>query len=84
MLLTVTQSINLTAILTTLRSTFTDHFQQDKFTTFNLLTRFQNSTQLQLEIYYHVKKLTMEEKIIAAIQHIRSKSKQMVTSQRIF
>ena len=26
----------------------------------------------------------MEEKIIAAIQHIRSKSKQRVTSQRIF
>ena len=84
MLLTVTQSINLTAILTTLRSTFTDHFQQDKFTTFNLLTRFQGSTELQLEIYYHIKKLTMEEKIIAAIQHIRSTSKLRVTSQRIF
>ena len=35
---------------------------------------FKVTTQLQLEIYYHVKKLTMEEKIIAAIQHIRSKS----------
>ena len=78
------QSINLTAILTTLRSSFTDHFQQDKFTTSNLLTRFQNSTQLQLQIYYHFKKLTMEENIFAAIQHILSKSKQRVTSQRIF
>ena len=84
MLLILIQSINWTAILTTLRSSFTDHFQQDKFTTFNLLTRFQSSTQLQLQIYYHVKKLTMEEKIIAAIQYIRSKSKQRVTSQRIF
>ena len=84
MLLIFIHLINLTTILATLRSTFTDHFQQDKFTTFNLLTRFQSSTQLQLEIYYHVKKLTMEEKIIAAIQHIRSKSKQRVTSQRIF
>ena len=83
MLLVLIQSINLTAILKTLLSTFTDHFQQDKFTTFNLLTRFQSSTQLQLQIYYHVKKLTMEEKIIAAIQHIRSKSKQRVTSQII-
>ena len=63
---------------------FTDHFQQDEFTTFNLLTQFQSSTQLQLEIYYRVKKLTMEEKIIAVIQHIRFKSKQRVTSQRIF
>ena len=70
--------------MATLRSSFTDHFQQDKFTTFNLLTRFQSLTQLQLQIYYHVKKLTMEEKIIAAIQHILSKSKQRVTSQRIF
>ena len=84
MLLILIQSINWTAILTTLRSPFTDHFQQDKFATFNLLTRFQSSTQLQLQIYYHVKKLTMEEKIIAAIQYIRSKSKQRVTSQRIF
>ena len=84
MLLILIQSINWTAILTTLRSSFTDHFQQDKFTTFNLLTRFQSSTQLQLQIYYHVKKLTMEKKIIAAIQYICSKSKQRVTSQRIF
>ena len=84
MLLILIQSINWTAILTTLRSSFTDHFQQDKFTTFNLLTRFQSPTQLQLQIYYHVKKLTMEEKIIAAIQYIRSKSKQRVTSQRSF
>ena len=84
MLLIVTQSINLTAILTTLRSTFTDHFQQDKFTTFNLLSRFQSSTQLQLEIYYHVKKLTVEEKLIAAIQHIRSKSKQRVIRKEFF
>ena len=45
---------------------------------------FKVTTQLQLEIYYHVKKLTMEEKIIAAIQHIPSKSKQTVISQRIF
>ena len=44
---------------------------------------FKVTTQLQLEIYYHAKKLTMEEKIIAAIQHIRLKSKQRVTSQRI-
>ena len=47
------QSINLTAILTTLnfnltaisrslRLTFSDHFQQDKFTTFNLIARFQS------------------------------------------
>ena len=49
-----------------------------------MLTRFQSSTQLQLQIYYHVKKLTVEEKIVAAIQYIRSKSKQRVTSQRIF
>ena len=84
LLLILIQSINWTAILTTLRSSLTDHFQKDKFTTFNLLTRFQSSTQLQLQIYYHVKKLTMEEKIIAAIQYIRSKSKQRVTSQRIF
>ena len=84
MLLILIQLISLTAILTTLRSTFIDHFQQDTFTIFNLLTRFQSSTQLQLEIYYHLKKLTIEEKIISAIQHIRSKSKQRVTSQRIF
>ena len=45
---------------------------------------FKVTTQLQLEIYYHVKKLTMEEKIIAAIQHILSKSTQRVISQRIF
>ena len=45
---------------------------------------FKVTTQLQLEIHYHVKKLTMEEKIIAAIQHIPSKSKQTVISQRIF
>ena len=45
---------------------------------------FKVTTQLQLEIYYHAKKLTMEEKIIAAIQHIHLKSKQRVTSQRIF
>ena len=45
---------------------------------------FKVTTQLQLEIHYHVKKLTMEEKVMAAIQHIRSKSKQRVTSQRIF
>ena len=43
---------------------FTDNFQQDEFTTFNLLTQFQSSTQLQLEIYYLVKKLTMEEKLL--------------------
>ena len=74
----------MTAILTTLRLTFTDHFQQDKFTTFNLLTRFQSYNTVTLEIYYHVKKLTMEEKFIASVQHIRSKSKQKVTSQKIF
>ena len=45
---------------------------------------FKVTTELQLEIYYHVKKLTMEEKIIGAIQHIRSKSKQRVTLQIIF
>ena len=49
-----------------------------------MLTRFQSSTQLELEIYYHVKKLTMEEKAIAAIQQIRSRSRQRVTLQRIF
>ena len=49
-----------------------------------MLTRFQSSTQLQLQIYYHAKKLTVEEKIIAVIEYIRSKSKQRVTSQRIF
>ena len=70
--------------MTTLQSSFANHFQQDKFTTFNLLTRFQSSTQLQLQIYYHIKKLTVEEKIIAAIQYIHSKSKQRVTSQRTF
>ena len=74
----------MTAILTTLRLTFTDHFQQDKFTTFKLLTRFQSYNTVTLEIYYHVKKLTMEEKFIASVQHIRSKSKQKVTSQKIF
>ena len=45
---------------------------------------FKVTTQLQLEIYYHVKKLTLEEKIIAAIQHIPSKSKQKITLQIIF
>ena len=45
---------------------------------------FKVTTQLQLEIHYPVKKLTMEEKILAAIQHIPSKSKQTVISQRIF
>ena len=45
---------------------------------------FKVTVQLPLEIYYHVKKLTMEEKFFAAIQHIRSKSKQRVTFQRIF
>ena len=64
-------------------------FSKIKFTTFDRLTRFQSSSQLQLEFYYHFKKLnmhhlTMEEKIITAIQNIRSKSKQRVTSQRIF
>ena len=34
--------LNLTANSTTLRSTFTDDVQQDKFTTFNLRTRFQS------------------------------------------
>ena len=33
---------SLTVISTTLRSTFTDHFQEDRFTTFNLLRRFQS------------------------------------------
>ena len=53
LLLILIQSVNLTVIstnlrfqfdrcLTTLRSIFTGHFQQDKFTTFNLLTRFQS------------------------------------------
>ena len=37
--------------------TFTDRFHQDKSTTFNRFTRFQRLTQLQLEFYYHVKKL---------------------------
>ena len=83
-MLLIIQSINWTAILTTLQSSFADHFQQDKFTTFKLLTRFQSSTQLQLQIYYRIKKLTMEEKIIAAIQYIHSKSNQRVTSQRTF
>ena len=64
LLLILIQSSNLTAILTTLRPSFTDHFQRDKFITFNLLTRFQSSTRLQLEIYYLVKRLTMEEKLL--------------------
>ena len=54
-----------------------------------MLTRFQSSTQLELEFYYHVKKLinsslNYRRKIINAIQHIRSKSKQRIISQRIF
>lgn len=57
----------MTAIVTTLRPIFTNHFQQDKFKTFNLLIRFQSSTQLQIEIYYYVKKLTMVEKNIGSI-----------------
>ena len=64
LLLILIQSSNLTAVLATLRPSFTDHFQQDKFITFNLLTRFQGSTRLQFGIYYHVKRLTMEEKLL--------------------
>ena len=68
---------------------FTDRFHQDKFTTFRRLTRFQISTQLQLEFRYIVEKLNNTSlnygrKIITAIQHTRSKFKQRVTSQLIF
>ena len=49
-----------------------------------MLTRFQSSNIVAVRNLYHENKLTVEEKIIAAIQHIRSKSKQRVTSQIIF
>ena len=48
-----------------------------------MLTRFQSSNTVAVRNLYHENKLTVEEKIIAAIQHIRSKSKQRVTSQII-
>ena len=76
--------LNLTANSTTLRSTFLMMFNKINLQHLTCAQDFKVKTQLQLEIYYHVKKLTMKEKIIAAIQHIRSKSKQRVTSQIIF
>ena len=62
-------------------------FSKIKFTTCDRLTRFQSSSQLQLEFYYHFKKLNMHH-LTMEIEHAslnyRSKSKQRVTSQRIF
>ena len=89
MLLFLIQSINLTAIFDKRKISVGQLFRQQHdrllLIIFNKIFKdFKVTRQSRLEIYYRVEKLTVEEKIIAAIQHTLSKSNKRVTSQRIF